>query len=59
MAILPNDGILLNTYKEAKIAFKKFNVGESYNSASNQYFLSIEDIRNLIRKHIDSSFKPF
>ena len=32
--------------------------GFSYNSGTNDYFLKIDEIRNLITKNIDQNFKP-
>tara|TARA_B100000212_G_C27324623_1_gene511826 strand:- start:75 stop:1094 length:1020 start_codon:yes stop_codon:yes gene_type:complete len=59
LVILPNDNLLLNTYKELQISFKNFKEGESYNSGSNQDFLSVDDIRSLIKQNIDINFKPY
>lgn len=33
--------------------------GFQYNSGENDQWLSIEDMRNLIKKHVDPNFKPF
>jgi hypothetical protein len=32
--------------------------GFAYNSGTNPEFLSVEQLRNLIRDHVDSSFQP-
>ena len=32
--------------------------GFKYNSGTNQHWLAVEDIRNLVRQHIDPGFKP-
>jgi hypothetical protein len=32
--------------------------GFAYNSGTNPEFLSVEQLRNFIRDHVDSSFQP-
>ena len=56
--ILPSDGELLSQYKKMNIKFKDYEKGISYNSGSNQDFLSVEQIRNLIKKNININFQP-
>ena len=58
-AILPSDGELMRGYEKAKIAMKQVRTGFSYNSGTNDQFLSIKDIRELIRKHVDPEFEPY
>ena len=57
-AILPSDGKLLEKYKQENIKFSLFPEGLSYNSGSNSKFLSIQEIRDLIKSHIDKNFIP-
>ena len=57
-AILPtNRSWSIQDYMREKNA-EPFPIGESYNSATNPEFLSIEEIRDLIKEHVDSSFIP-
>jgi UDP-N-acetylglucosamine 4,6-dehydratase/5-epimerase len=55
-AILASDKVL-DIYMENKNV-TKVPVGFSYNSGENDQWLSIEEIRQLIRKNIDPNFKP-
>ena len=57
-AILPSDGVVLENYKAKKKEFKNVEKGFSYNSGSNVNFLSVEQLRNLIKLHVDKNFKP-
>ena len=57
-AILPSDGSLHRRYEEAGINMSLVPAGFAYNSATNSEFLSVEDLRILIRKHVDSQFVP-
>ena len=57
-AILPSDGKLHLNYKDVKKYFKPVKEGFKYNSGENPNFLTVDNIRTLIRKHIDSSFQP-
>ncbi len=56
--ILPkmNSGII-NKYKK-KFKVKKFMENTSYNSGTNSDFLTVQEIRELIKKKIDLSFTP-
>ena len=56
--ILPSDGVVQQRYVEAFKELHPVEPGLAYNSASNTEFLSVADLRMLIRKHIDSSFQP-
>ncbi len=58
-AILPSDGSCHAQYQEASRSFIPVKKGFAYNSGSNPDFLSVEQIRSLIREHINSDFKPF
>lgn len=56
-AILPMDGRkerFLNFHKGSKLV----EPGFSYNSGSNEEILSVEEIQDLIREHIDPDFNP-
>lgn len=44
-------------YAKMKTA-KKVPAGFCYNSGDNSQFLSIPEIRRLIKKHLDPSFRP-
>ena len=57
-AILPSDGRLLNHYQQAGTSLKSVQKGFAYNSGTNPEFLSVEQIRELIRKHVDPAFQP-
>ena len=57
-AILPSDGELEEKYKKLKIEFTKKNELFSYSSGNNDYFLNVEEIRNLIVNYLDPKFVP-
>ena len=57
-AILPSDGQVQKLYKKAGIATDLVPNGFSYNSGSNPEFLSVDQLRQLIREHVDSAFVP-
>jgi UDP-N-acetylglucosamine 4,6-dehydratase len=57
-AILPSDGLTLSTYQREGIAIQAVPQGFAYNSGSNQDFLSVEQLRTLIREHVDPTFQP-
>ena len=57
-AILPSDGKLLSKYKTESLQHKQVEAGFSYNSGTNPQFLTIEQIRELIRNHVDPEFEP-
>ena len=50
---------LIQAYKERGVNFKEVPNGFSYNSKDNQSFLSIEEIRNLIKDNLDINFLPY
>ena len=57
-AILPPDLKLLEKYDALKIPYKKVIDGFSYQSSNNEDFLTVDQIRSLIKKNINPSFKP-
>ena len=57
-AILPSDGRVQKRYQEAGINSTAVPAGFAYNSGSNPDFLSVEQLRALIREHVDPAFQP-
>ena len=57
-AILPQDGRLVDEYKNNNISFSAVEPGFAYNSGSNSSFLSVDEIRVLIQSNIQSDFQP-
>ena len=57
-AILAPDKKDLNRFKESFPSLKKVEKGFSYNSFNNPDYLSIDQIRGLIKKYVDPNFKP-
>ena len=57
-AILPSDGRVQKRYQEAGISSEPVATGFAYNSGSNPEFLSVEQLRALIREHVDPAFQP-
>jgi UDP-N-acetylglucosamine 4,6-dehydratase len=57
-AILPSDGRVQGLYKNEGISLHAVAQGFAYNSGTNPKFLSVEQLRHLIREHIDPSFEP-
>ena len=57
-AILPQDGRLVDEYKENSILFSVVEPGFAYNSGTNSSFLSVDEIRALIKSNIQSDFQP-
>ena len=57
-AILPSDGRVQQRYQEAGISSTPVPEGFAYNSGSNPEFLSVEQLRKLIREHVDPAFQP-
>ena len=57
-AILPSDGRLLQRYQSEGRSFIAVESGFAYNSGTNQDFLSVGQLRELIRDHVDLQFKP-
>ena len=56
--ILSNDSEVLEILKKREIKFEKVSDYFSYNSGTNSHFLTINDLRKLIKKNIDSNFEP-
>ena len=57
-AILPSDGQVQKRYQEAGINSTAVPASFAYNSGSNPEFLSVEQLRALIREHVDPAFQP-
>ena len=57
-AILPSDGLMQARYQEAGIRCNAVPSGFAYNSGSNPHFLTVAQLRELIRKHVDPAFQP-
>ena len=57
-AILPTDGSVKMQYEAKGVPFKPVEPGFAYNSGSNTDFLTVEQLRDLIRKYVDKSFQP-
>jgi len=57
-AILPSDGSVRQNYISNGIKIANVPPGFAYNSGSNPEFLSVEQLRTLIREHVDQSFQP-
>ena len=57
-AILPFDGSIHKKFSSLGIDYQSVGDGFSYNSGNNDQFLSVEQIRKLIKIHIDSNFEP-
>jgi UDP-N-acetylglucosamine 4,6-dehydratase len=57
-AILPSDGRVQQRYQEAGISSVAVPSGFAYDSGTNHDFLSVEQLRALIRKHVDPHFLP-
>ena len=57
-AILPSDGSVQHLYQKTGVKVKTVEPGFAYNSGSNPNFLSVEQLRSLIKEHVDYSFEP-
>ena len=57
-AILPSDGRVQKLYRETSVGSTAVPPGFAYNSGSNPDFLSVEQLRTLIREHVDPAFEP-
>ncbi len=57
-AILPSDGRLKKAYNETGIKNNSLPPGFAYNSGTNPEFLTVDELRGLIRKHVDTQFLP-
>lgn len=56
-AILPSDGSLQHQYERSGTYFNRVDSGFAYNSGTNPDFLGINQLRELISKNVDPSFK--
>ena len=57
-AILPSDGSVQKLYRKTGVSNTSVPEGFAYNSGSNPDFLSVEQLRALIREHVDPTFEP-
>jgi len=57
-AILPSNGSTLARYRTAGIDTPTVPAGFSYNSGTNPDFLTVNQLRSLIREHVDPTFQP-
>jgi FlaA1/EpsC-like NDP-sugar epimerase len=57
-AILPSDGRVQQSYQEATITMNPVPKGFAYNSGANPEFLSVGQLRSLIKEHVDPAFQP-
>jgi UDP-N-acetylglucosamine 4,6-dehydratase/5-epimerase len=57
-SILPSDGRVQKRYQQTGISSEPVATGFAYNSGSNPEFLSVEQLRALIREHVDPAFQP-
>lgn len=57
--ILPNDGLAMAAYHRAGIGLERVPEGFAYNSGTNPEFLSVAQLRSLIREHVNPQFEPF
>jgi UDP-N-acetylglucosamine 4,6-dehydratase len=57
-AILSSDCRLRKRYHDAGISSEPVPMGFTYNSGSNTEFLSVDQLRALIREQVDSTFRP-
>ena len=57
-AILPSDHCILQRYADSAIAFDPVSPGFAYNSGTNPEFLTVQQLRDLIREHVDPRFEP-
>jgi UDP-N-acetylglucosamine 4,6-dehydratase len=57
-AILPSDGRVQGRYAETGMSSAAVPSGFAYDSGSNPEFLTVEQLRSLIREHVDPAFLP-
>jgi len=57
-AIMPCDGYLTQCYRQAGIPFQPIEAGVAYSSVNNTEFLSVEQLRIMIRNYVDPNFQP-
>ena len=58
-AILPSDGSGHERYDAASCTYSSVDKGFAYNSGSNPDFLSVSQLRELIKQYVDPNFEPF
>ena len=58
-AIFPSDGSVQKSYQDAGRPYLEVPQGFAYNSGTNSDFLSIEQIRALIKSNVDPEFEPW
>ena len=58
-AILPSDGSGHERYETVSRSYSSVDKGFAYNSGSNPDFLSVSQLRELIKQYVDPSFEPF
>ena len=57
-AIMPSEGADVSDYTRQGIDCRSVRPGFSYNSGSNPEFLTVENLRDLIRNELDPKFQP-
>ena len=57
-AILPSDGSVQKRYRAVGRAIQMVEPGFAYNSGSNPDFLTVDQLRQLIRDHVNPAFQP-
>ncbi len=56
--ILPSEDKIIDKYQQVGMNIKRVKYGFSYNSLDNPNFLSVDQLRDLIRENVSPSFKP-
>ena len=57
-AVMPCDGYLTQCYRQAGIPFQPIEAGVAYSSVNNTEFLTVEQLRTMIRNYVDPNFQP-
>ena len=57
-SILPSDRVLEEEYRRSNIKFDRVKPGFEYNSGDNEKFLTVDEIRSLIKANINKEFVP-
>ena len=57
-AILPSDGSVQQKYRAAGLSAKPVDPSFAYNSGTNPDFLNVNQLRDLVRAHVDPNFQP-
>ena len=58
-AILPSDRSVHLKYKKRGVQTKEIRSGFAYNSGTNPDFLTVDELRSLIKEHVAPNFKPY